>query len=235
MAEYELFWTPGTCARVPFVALEAIAAPFDLNVVDIITARDRYSEEVNPKGKVPALVSEGRVITENPALLTYLAARHPEVGLLPTGGPDVEREALEWMSWFAAGVHPPITRQRFPGVVCGDPTAFDDIRRRARAQLEEAFAVIETRLSNREWLFGDWTILDAYLLWLWFRATGAGMSRSPFPRCADHAVRCEARPQVAKVLDREESEWKKLDEEGKVPPALPPYQVGRAPTEEVEL
>jgi glutathione S-transferase len=132
-------------------------------------------------------------------------------------------------------VHPPITRQRFPMIFCDDPGAYDSIRKKARAQLEDCFELIEARLADREWLFDDWTILDTYMLWLWFRATGAGMNRSRFPNCADHALRCEARPTVAKVLDREESGWEQLKAEGKVPDFIPAYQVGRAPTEQVEL
>jgi glutathione S-transferase len=243
---YELYWSPGTCARVPFVALEEIGEPFRVNVVDRVTgggtsfkdlvaARQAYSSGVNPKGKVPALASEGQIITENPALLTYLAGRHPEVGLLPNGSPKLEREALELMSWFAAGIHPAITRQRFPMAFCDEPGAFDSVRKKGRALLEENFAILEKRLAGREWLFDDWTIVDAYLLWLWFRATGAGMDRGAFPGCAAHALRCEARPTVAKVLDREESEWKLFEEAGGVPDFIPPYQVGRAPTEQVDL
>jgi glutathione S-transferase len=228
MADYELFWYPGTCARVSFVALEEIGASFEVNVVDLIAGRSRYSE-VNPKGKVPALLSEGKVITENPALLTYLADRHPEARLLPSGAPDLEREVLETMSWFAAGVHPPITRQRFPMHLCDEPAAYESIRARARAQLEACFGIIEGRLDGGEWLFGDWSILDVYLLWLWFRATGSGMPGAQFPNCVDHARRCEARPTVASVLDREEAELARFRAAGSIPDYFPDYQAGRSP------
>lgn len=231
VSECRLFWYPGTCARVTFVALEEIGEPFAVTVVDLIGGPDPGYAEINPKGKVPALRVDGRTITENPAIHTYLSRRHPDAGLLPTGDSGVELEALETMSWFAAGVHPPITRQRFPRFFCDDPEAFPDIQRKARIQLEECFALIERRLAEQgDWLFGEWSVIDAYLLWLWFRATGSGLDGSMFPRCAAHARRCEARPSVAKVLDREEAELARLDAAGRVPDHIPPYQAGRAPS-----
>jgi glutathione S-transferase len=225
---YTLFWYPGSCARVSFVALEEIGAPFTVEVVDRIADEASY-REVNPKGKVPALRAEGRTFTENPALLTYLASRHPEAELLPTD-PVGSQEALELMSWFAAGIHPPITRQRIPSIFSADPAAFDGIRARARAQLEEVFAIIEERLDGRPWILGEqWRIVDAYLLWVWFRATGSGMDGNPFPNCVDHARRCQERPSVSRVLDREELEFGRLEEAGRIPDYIPDYQAGRAP------
>lgn len=227
-SSYTLFWYPGSCARTPFVALEEIGAPFDVVVIDRLADEASY-RDINPKGKVPALRAEGRTYTENPALLTYLASRHPDADLLPTD-PVSSHEALELMSWFAAGIHPPITRQRLPSRFSDDPAAFESIQAFARAQLEEAFGIIENRLDGREWLFGEqWRIVDAYLLWLWFRATGSGMDGGPFPNSADHGRRCQLRPSVVAVLDREELEFERLEAAGKIPESVPAYQVGRAP------
>lgn len=78
-------------------------------------------------------------------------------------------------------------------------------------------------------MFDAWSIVDVYLLWLWFRSTGSGMDGSRFPRCADLAIRYEARPAVAKVLDREETEFARLQSEGKIPDYYPAFQVGRSP------
>ena len=228
MARYELYWYPGTCARVPFVALEEIGAPFAINVVDLLG--DKSYAAVNPKEKVPALISNGAIVTENPVLLKYLSERHPDAGLLPLGDENVEREAEETMAWFAAGIHPIITRLRFPQFFSDNPIAQEDIKVRAASQLEGLFDLVEQRLKHDQWLFGDWTIVDVYLLWLWFRATGSGMDGSSFPLCAGHATRCEARPTVAKVLDREEQEFRRFRTEGKIPDDFPAYQAGRAPT-----
>jgi glutathione S-transferase len=227
----ELYWLAGSCARVPYVALEEIGAPFELHVLNRFrgeTETEAY-RAVNPKLKVPVLVLEDWVITENPVIQSVLASRFPEAGLLPTGEERVEVEARSTMAWFASGLHPAVGRQRFPRNGSAEEAAWEGIRAKARADLAKGFAILEQRLEGREWLYGEWSILDAYMHWLWFRAVGSGMEASPFPRCADHGRRCEARPSVARVLDREEAEMARYEEEGVVPPELPPYQVGRLP------
>jgi glutathione S-transferase len=228
MAKYCLYWYPGTCARVPLVALEEIGQPFDLSLVDRTRPPDRSYLAVNPKGKVPALVADGRTITENPAIQLYLARRHPDACLIPFGDFDVEVDVLQTLSWFAAGVHPLLMRLRLPWLFCDQAAAFDSLRSSAREQLEDAFAILEARIQNRKWLYGEWSIVDAYMLWLWFRATGSGMDGSPFPRCMAHAAECEKRPSVAKALDREERELARLRAAGLLPANQPAFQGGRS-------
>jgi len=225
---YRLYWAPGTCARVAYVALEEIGAPYEVVVVDKARGPQPEYLEVNRKGKVPALMVGSRLITENPAIQFYLSRRHPEAALLPTEG-QKGIEALELVSWFAAGVHRYITPLRLPQLFCDLPDAWPSIRAIARRELEGAFEIIEDRLDGREWILDSWSLADVHLLWLWFRATGSGMDGSRFPRCIAHALRCEARPSVAFVLDREEEEFERLRAAGKVPPQVPDFQVGRAP------
>ena len=161
-AMIELFWYPGTCARVPFIALEEIGAAYETRLVRLLDRDERaaYERDVNPKSRVPALRIDGRLITENPAIQTYLARRYPGARLLPED-PDEALDALVLMSWFAAGIHPVITRTRFPMFVCDRAESHDDIRRRGREALAASFAILEARLSDRPWLFGDrWSIVD---------------------------------------------------------------------------
>jgi glutathione S-transferase len=223
-----LYWYPGTCARVIYVALQEVGGPYEVVLVDRPKGSPPEFLEVNPKGKVPALEVGSLVITENPAIQTFLARRHPEASLLPTEGqPGVV--ALETVSWFAAGIHRFITPMRFPLVFCDVEQAWPSIRATARAELERAFAIVEQRLAGRDWILTDWSLADVHLLWLWFRATGSGMDGSRFPRCIAHAARCEARPSVAFVLDREEEEFARLRAAGLTSVDVPDFQVGRAP------
>ena len=107
--------------------------------------------------------------------------------------------------------------------------SFDRTRTMAAEGLERCFASVEQPLADRDWLYGDWSIMDGYLLWLWFRAVGSGMDGAGFARCADHAQRCEQRPSVARALDREESQYAQLVRSGELAVRLPPHQVRRAP------
>jgi len=225
---YRLYWYPGTCARVPFVALEEIGAPFEAVLEDRMAERPEYLL-INPKGSVPTLMIGDQPLTENLAIQTYLARRHPEAKLLPLGDPDTETRVLEMQSWFASSLHPLVRQLRFPRWYSDDPAAHDSLRARAVPQLQRGFATLEARLGDREWLFGDWSIVDVHLLWLWFRATGSGLDGSRFPRLGDHAARCEARPSVARVLEREEAQLAALREAGKVPDWVLPFQAGHAP------
>ncbi len=231
MPSIDLYWSPGSCARVPFVALEETGAPFTVHVVNRYIGEHQTPEyrALNPKEKVPTVVIDGWVITENPVIQTVLARTFPEAHLLPTADERVVTDALSTMAWFASGLQPAVARQRFPGVFSDDEDSWERIRALARKELEKGFAILEDRLDFREWLFGAWTIVDAFMLWLWFRAVGSGMDTTPFPRCADHARRTEARPSVSRVLDREELEFARFQEAGTVPDRIPPFQVGRTP------
>ncbi|HVO55631.1 MAG TPA: glutathione S-transferase family protein [Solirubrobacterales bacterium] len=230
--DYHLFWCPGTCSRVTFTALMETGASFEATVVN------RYGDpsdtagylEINPKGRVPTLVVDGHSLTETPAILTYLARRHPDASVLPRGDAYAEIDALVLTSWFAAGVHRYITPFRFPHTVCDRDEAYPTIQDVARGHLEAAFALLEDRLSGQEWLFAEWSVADAYMLWLWFRATGSGMDGRQFPGCLDHARRCELRPSVASVLEREESEYQELERTGSILVPDSPFLVGRSPS-----
>jgi len=225
----ELVWFPGTCSRVTLIALEELGVAFTTTAVPWGWADDPQHLARNPKGKVPTLLHDGATVTENPAILTYLHGLYPERGLLPDRDALDRIEVLAMMSWFAAGIHPLVARMRYPMSVNDDPGTFARTRELAAGRLGRCLHTLEARLIDRQWLFGAWSALDGYLLWLWFRAVGADFDGSPFPRCADLARRCELRPSVARALDREEAEYQRLLSAGALPATLPPYQAGRAP------
>ncbi len=168
-------------------------------------------------------------LTETPAIMTELARRFPAAELLPTGDRWVAVDALATMAWIAGGMHPAITRMRYPLRFCDLPGSQDRTRALAAHALRGCFEVVEARLANREWLYDDWSIVDAYLLWAWFRGVGSGMDARGLPRCASHASRCEERPSVARALDQEESTYAEMLATGAVGIDLPSNQVGRTP------
>jgi glutathione S-transferase len=228
MAEMKLFWFPGTCSRVTLIALEEMRAPFTTTVVGWNWSKDPQYLALNPKGKVPTLVIDGVSFTETPAIITHLARSFPDACLLPERDPRREIDVAATMSWFASGMHPLITRLRFPTFSNDDSACLDRTREMAGEGLRACFALLEERLADRDWLYDDWSIMDGYLLWLWFRAVGSGMDGSLFPRCAAHAKRCERRASVARALEREEDEYARLLASGTLGVMLPPNQVGRA-------
>ena len=229
MSEIELIWFPGNCARVTLVALEEIGEPFTTTSAPLYRKTDPEFLALNPKATLPVLLIDGVVLTETIAIVSYLARLCPQACLLPAGDPLVETDALATMAWFASAMHPVISRLRFAARYGDTPGSVESTRAHAAATLRRSFDVVEERLADREWLYDEWSVVDAYLLWLWFRAVGSGMDGSGLVRLAAHCERCEARASVARALDREESTYAELLASGSVPEQLPPHQVGRAP------
>ena len=231
MPNLELIWFPGTCSRVTLIALEEIGTAFTTKLGPAFRPPTPGFLSLNPKAKVPVLLIDGVPLTENTAILTYLAALYPEARLLPSGNALQQVDALATMSWFAAGLHPAINRLRLPARTCDQPESFQRIRVMAADALRGCFAILEERLAEREWLYGDWSVVDGYMLWCWFRAVGSGMDRSGLARCADHARRCESRPSVDRALEREIAEFARWRESSGRDVAVRPHQVGRVPKE----
>ena len=213
-----LYFAPGSCARVPLIALEEIGAPFDTYIVAFMKGEHRSPEylAINPAGKVPALVVDGRALTQNCAILSYLARRFPEAALLPQPDDAFEQaQLLSKLAWFSGDLHPLVTRIRMPQMLCDLAEGPERVRAMACATMAAQLAPVEHMLSDKPWYLGDsWSILDTYLFWVWFRITGAGFDASPFPAIADHRARIEQRPSVIRALARERQAETELAERG---------------------
>ena len=226
MLRYALYFAPYTCARVSLTALCEIGAPFDLRLVRFMKGEHRSSEYLakNPAGKVPCLLVDDRPLTENVAILSYLARTHPDAKLLPfTGDVWADARILSDLTWCASGLHPLVTRIRMPDFICDNPGGPERVYELATQAMKQAFAPAEQRLETQQWMLGEWSILDAYVNWVWFRITGAGFDATAFPALADHAERHGQRPGVHAALAREAELQAQLEAEGLafVPPSIP--------------
>jgi len=215
MSEITLHFAPHTCARVAMIALEEAAYPYQTEIVAFMRGDHRAPRylALNPKGKVPALIVDGQVLTENVAILTWLADRFPDAGLLPAlVEPFARAQVVADLSFCASGLHPIVTRLRIPQYFCdtleGVPRTF--------AMAEEAmrpnFQIIEERLSRNAWWYGErWSIMDAYINWVWFRVAGTAFDVSAYPHFSRHDERIRLRPAVQRALRRgeEADEWLK--------------------------
>ncbi len=209
---YHLYFSPGACSVAPHIVLEEIGLPYTTELVRVdigskaenITGADYL--RINPKGRVPALAVEGRVLTEAPAILTYLARRHPEAKLLPAD-PEVEARCHEWIAWASTAVHAVafgqvIRPQRF----VADPSDYPAVVAKGRQNLAEAFGYVEKQLRGRDWAVpgGGYTIVDPYLLFYYRAAKRAGLPMEQrFPAWTSIAERVMARPAVQRVLEKE--------------------------------
>ncbi len=211
MAEFELHHSPGACSRVSLIALEEAGVAVTLHRVSLRDGDQRTPafRRLNPKGKVPVLLTGGRVLTETVAILAFLAQRFPEARLLPVGdlagNPWASAQALSLLSWCSSGLHPLVTRLRLPQRFCDRPDAPARVMELARLEMAEQLAVAEGYLAERPWILGAaWSAADAYLFWIWGRCIEAGFDPVAHPRLADHARRMHQRPAVQRALRREE-------------------------------
>ncbi|MFO0748565.1 MAG: glutathione S-transferase family protein [Myxococcota bacterium] len=206
MSHLALYFSPGACSRVAMIALELLGLPFESRLVRFARGEHRSPAflAVNPKGKVPALVVDGRALTENVAILMWLARTHPDGGLLPLGRSEWDdAQVLSDLAWCASNIHALVTRVRMPVLVSDQPESHARVRAVASAQLALNLQVLEDRLADAPWLLGAFSGLDAYAYWCLWRSIDGGFDATAFPRLRDHLARCEAREDVCRALARE--------------------------------
>ena len=212
-----LWMAPYTCARVTAIALEEAGASFDTRLVRFMRSEHKSPEfrARNPKGKVPALEIDGEVLTENVAILAYLAERFPQARLLPLVDTPAERaHILADLCLCSSTLHPLVTRIRMPMFFAGAENALA-VKQAAEAAMDEYFSLVDNRLAGGPWWYGDaWSAMDGYLYWVFWRVEGAGYDVSRFPYFTAHARAMEQRPAVQRALAREQAAQKQLEAEG---------------------
>ncbi len=207
MTGITLYHTPASCSRVTMNALEEIGLDFSGQALSL-TANQQKSPAylaINPKGKVPALRIDGRLLTENAAILHYLHRRNPEAGLLPAEGAEIGiNQGLEDLVWCSATLHPIMRQIRAPQRYTG--TGFDAVRASGEALLTPILADVARRFAGGNWWYGArWSIVDVYLYFIYSTVAGAGFDLSPWPALAEHAGRVRARPSFVRTLAREQA------------------------------
>ncbi len=196
-----LAYSPGACSLVPYILLTEAGAAFDTLVVNLAKGEHHGAEylRLNPKGKVPALIIDGQVLTENVAIQTWITRQFPQAQLLPADPLDHVR-AISVMAWCAAGIHPKLTQQARPERYCTLPDSADNVRELGSHSLFELYAIAEEMLAGREWFVDHFSCADAYFYWCFRRGSQFKPDVSGFKNCMAHMQRMEQRPSVQKLL-----------------------------------
>lgn len=203
MTALTLYFTPGTCAQAVRIALEEAQAPYALIRVDFANQQQRSAEylAVNPKGRVPALVTEHGTLTETSALLAYVAQRFPEAGLAPTD-PFGFARLQEFHSYLASTVHIAHAHRPRASRWADEPEAQAAMQRKVPANMTECFTLIERRyLGEGPWVLGEqYSVADGYLFTVagWLKSDGVDIAQ--FPRVHAHHQRMAQRPAVQRAL-----------------------------------
>ncbi|WP_372657496.1 glutathione S-transferase family protein [Hydrogenophaga sp.] len=199
-----LAYCPVACSLVPYILLTEAGAAFD--TLDVNLGKDENLGpaylKINPKGKVPALIIDGEVLTENLAIQSWIASQFPQAKLMPTE-PLAYARALSVMAWCAAGIHPKLTQQARPARYCDLPDSADNVRAHGSHSMLELFAIAEEMLQGREWFFEHFTCADAYFYWCFRRGSMFKVDVSGFKNCLAHLQRMEQRASVQALLAHE--------------------------------
>ncbi|WP_404478796.1 glutathione transferase GstA [Novosphingobium sp. BL-52-GroH] len=161
----KLYYSPGACSLADHIALIESGLPFETEKVDLkakATESDKSYTDINPKGYVPALgLDDGGVLTENIAILSYIADRAGQ--LVPTGGMAKFR-TLEALAYISSELH-----KGFKPFFT--PDASDDDKAKAKDALGERFSLFEEVLAGQNFVLGNsFTIADSYLFVMLFWA-----------------------------------------------------------------
>ena len=213
-----LHFAPNTCARVTLTALEEIGEPFETRLIAFMAGEHRKPEflAINPAGKVPALETADGVIVQNGAILIYLSQVYPKAGLLPQPEDAAGRAGiLAELFRCSSDLHPLVTRFVMAPMISIEAADAPRIRAKAAEGLVMQLTPLERRLREQEWMLGqDWSIIDTYLAWIWFRITGAGFDQHEFSALRRHYDKASVRPSARAALECEEKAQAELKARG---------------------
>lgn len=203
----KLFYSPGACSLAAHITLEEIGKPFELQLVstaDGSTQKPNYLA-INPKGRVPALDLGGRILTELPAILFYLAQTNPESHFLP---PDYEGQAraLEWMNWLSGTVHGVgIAGIWRPNRFSDDVEIYPALNKKGMANTLENFKQINHYLEGKSWAVSNqYSIVDPFLLVLYRWGLRLKIDMATYPAFANVAKAVFTRPATQRAFKTEE-------------------------------
>src|ERR1700740_1807856 len=203
---FRLYYAPGTCALATHIALEEAGAPYEAVLVDFRSQSQRSPEylAVNPKGRVPALVTESGTLTETPALLCFVAQRFPAAELAPLADPFALAQVQEFNSYLCSTVHVAHAHRMRGTRWADDAVAIEAMKRKVPSNVTECFELIEDGMLEGPWVMGKhYTICDPYLFTLaeWLDAEGVDLTK--LPRVIDHRTRMYERPAVKRAIAQE--------------------------------
>jgi glutathione S-transferase len=206
----KLYFSQGACSLAPHLVLEEIGKPYEAIEVSFDKGDNEKPEfkKLNPTGAIPVLVLDnGQVITENVAILSYLADQKPEAKLLPANGTFERARALEWLSFCSTYVHSSFGAIFGADFMTSTPSGAEELRTKAKERASAHFDQIEQRLAQKKstWVLGsDYSACDAYLFVFFSWAKHLKFDLSRWPTYAALCSRVAERPASLRVLKAED-------------------------------
>jgi len=199
----KLYYAPGTCALASHIALAEAGADYTTERLDLRANQQNSADylKLNPKGRVPTLVTDRGILTETPAVLAFIAQSFPQARLAPLDDAFAFAEVQAFNSYLCSTVHVAHAHKLRGARWATEDTSFADMKRMVPKTVGTCFALIERAMLKGPWVMGEqYTICDPYLYTIGTWLEGDGVDVAALPKVADHRRRVEQRPAVQKVL-----------------------------------
>jgi glutathione S-transferase len=201
-----LFYAPHTCSLASHIALEDAGA--DYTTVRISFANDEQRKPeylaINPKARVPALVTGRGTLTETPAMLAFIAQSFPLKRLAPLDDPYLFARVQAFNSYLCATLHVAHSHRMRGYRWADEASAIEAMQRKVPQSVASCYELIEATMLEEPWVMGEvYTICDPYLFTLaqWLEQDGVDPRR--FPKVIDHRRRMSERPEVQRAIAEE--------------------------------
>jgi glutathione S-transferase len=202
----KFYYAPHTCALASHIALEEAGADFEIVRIDFSTIEQRSAGylRINPKGRVPSLLTPRGILTETPAILAFIAQSMPQAALAPLDDAFGFARVQEFNSYLCSTVHVAHAHRMRGERWADDPSAIAAMQRKVPQTVTACFELIEREMFVGPWVMGDaYTICDPYLFTLaqWWDADG--VNSTGLPKLRHHGHRMRQRPAVLRALAAE--------------------------------
>jgi len=199
----KLYYSPGACSLADHIALEWIGQPYEAIRVSREDRKAPAYLEINPAGAVPALEQDGWVLTQNAAILNYLADSFPQAGLGGDGTPKGRAEVNKWLALVNSDIHPAFHPMFGSTAYLGDAALVEKSKDAARAKLRGLFERVDAQLSRHDWVAGTRSIADPYLFVVTRWAKAQEVDLSGLGNLERHFSAMQADPGVRRALEQE--------------------------------
>jgi len=205
---FKLYYAPGTCALASHIALEEVGAPYSAERLYFKINQQNSPEylKINPKGRVPAMVTDRGVLTETPAMLAFIAQSFPKAKLAPLDDPFAFAQVQSINSYLCSTVHVAHAHKGRGYRWATEETSFADMKRKVPETMTACLELIERDMLKGPWVMGEqYTICDPYLFTIAGWLDGDSVDLARLPKVVAHRKRMMERPAVQKVVAEEKA------------------------------
>ena len=199
----DFYYAPHTCALATHIVLEEVGAAYTARRINFVNNEQQSPAylAINPKGRVPALVTDRGILTETPAMLVFVAQSFPSAKLAPMSDPFLFAQIQSFNSYLCSTLHVAHAHRMRGHRWADDATSFADMQRKVPKSVGACYELIEREMLAGPWAMGAaYTVCDPYLFTLaqWMELDGVDPAR--FPKVSAHRQRVTERAAVRKAI-----------------------------------